>query len=199
MNMTFRLKAYVLMLAVAFTVSCTGDSPTAPLDIARQASHTVQDVTGRTFTIIEGMLPEKREASAWIDRNGGYVLLRAGTRANGQSDWYGLYIPEHTVNRPTLFTIRLANHVHLSFNLTAMQRQKNGGVVNVGKAGFKQPVYLFLTYAHATNVTDPSKLVILYDPEDGRPNERVKSAPQLTDQYVIAELAHFSRYAMGAM
>jgi hypothetical protein len=141
---------------------------------------------------------QKREASAWIDRQGGMVFINGDT-INGKPQMWGLYVPKNAVRRPTLFCVRMVGNFHAQVRLTAHEQDRKGAWINVGKAGFREPVYLLMTYAYATNVIDPATLTILYDPENGGAFQRTKSFKYRIENndFVIAELNHFSKYAMA--
>jgi hypothetical protein len=110
---------------------------------------------------------------------------------------HAVSIPEGAVAKRTLFTISIASSDHIEVDLRAQVEQK-GGLKDVGHLGFRKPVYLFLSYAYATNVTDASHLTILHNPENGNPHERVGGDILFgVDKYVIAKLDHFSKYALA--
>jgi hypothetical protein len=153
---------------------------------------------GQEYTLVQGDLPEAEDsASAWIGRDGGMVVVAGGLK-DGKPTMHGVYVREGTVNKPTLFTVKRLGGNQVGVRLDARTQSRNGTWTDVGGKGFRKPVYLFMTYAWATNVTDPSRLVILYDPEDGKAHEKTRSQVILdTNLFVTAELEHFSKYVMA--
>jgi hypothetical protein len=199
-KMTSRLLPVIALAAAAlFTASCNDASVTEAPAIRAQFDDVVPGSDGKAYTLVSGELSTTtRSASAWIDREGGIVFIE-GDSVNGKPQMWGLYIPKNAVRRPTLFCVRMVGNFHAQVHLTAHEQDRKGGWINVGKAGFREPVYLLMTYAYATNVVDPSTLTILYDPENGGPFQTTKSFRYLLENndFVIAELSHFSKYAMA--
>jgi hypothetical protein len=199
-KMTSRLLPVIALAAAAlFTASCNDASVTEAPAIRAQFDDVVPGSDGKAYTLVSGELnTTTRSASAWIDREGGMVFIE-GDSVNGKPQMWGLYIPKNAVRRRTLFCVKMVGNFHAQVRLTAHEQDRKGNWVNVGKAGFREPVYLLMTYAYATNVVDPSTLTILYDPENGSPFQTTKSFRYLLENndFVIAELSHFSKYAMA--
>ena len=190
----FRWSAVCLLVLLG--TSCDQATPTDPAAYPRLAD-VVPGNDGKQYTLLEGQLVTgKQETSAWIDRDGGLVWLE-GEPKDGERTFHAVYVPERAVNKPTLFTIRLVPGKHIKVDLRAHLRERDGSLRDVGKAGFKQPVYLIMSYAWATNLTDPQRATILYDPEDGKPHQKLPAVPVLEHHFVYAPLYHFSLYAMA--
>jgi hypothetical protein len=193
------LSVLALAAAALFTVSCNDASVTEAPAFRAQFDDVVPGSDGKAYTLVSGELKTTtRQASAWIDREGGMVFI-TGDSVNGKPQMWGVYVPKNAVRRPTLFCVRMVGNFHAQVMLTAHEQDRKGNWINVGKDGFREPVYLLMTYAYATNVVDPSTLTILYDPENGGAFQPTKSFRYLLEnnEFVIAELSHFSKYAMA--
>jgi hypothetical protein len=170
--------------------------PTEPF--ARPAfSHVVKGTDGGEYTLVAGQIPATvLSESKWIGKEGGSVFLWGGYK-DGRIIAHAVTIPEGAVSKRTLFTISIASSDHIEVDLRAQVEQKNG-LKDVGHLGFRKPVYLFLSYAYATNVSDASRLTILYDPENGNAHQRVGGQVLFgLDKYVFVQLDHFSKYALA--
>jgi hypothetical protein len=193
-----KLKELLLVLAIAGVASC--DSTEAPMaPAALQPSHAVVSGSdGKEYTLVEGQLPYSMPtASAWIGKDGGWVYLWGGYK-DGRATVHAINVPEGAVTKPTLFSINIASDQYVQVDLRAQVLDNKGSLKDVGKNGFRKPVYLLLTYAWATNVTDASKLTILYDPENGNTHQKIGGEVLFgLDKYVVVELSHFSKYAMA--
>jgi hypothetical protein len=195
----FRFMSVFALAAALFTASCNDASVTEAPAVRAQFDDVVPGSDGKAYTLVSGELnTTTRSASAWIDREGGMVFIE-GDSVNGKPQMWGLYVPKNTVRQNTLFCVRMVGNSHAQVRLTAHIQDKKGNWINVGKTGFRAPVYLLMTYAYATNVVDPSTLTILYDPENGGAFQTTKSFRYLLENndFVIAELSHFSKYAMA--
>lgn len=143
-------------------------------------------VGGTTYTRIEERAPgTELSLSQIIGLQGGSVSLAGHT----------ITVPFGAVTEPTLFTLELANNGYVEVELSAVVTDLLGRVIDVGSSGFEKPVTLSLTYARATNVTDPSRLKIVRLKSNGR-HEVLPSTVQTGPLTVTATLDHFSRYAM---
>ena len=170
-------------LAIVLTVNCGRDDGGIYSPLEPQLA-TVK-VGGKTYTRIEEHAPNADlSLSQVIGINGGSVSLAGHT----------ITVPAGAVSVPTIFTITLANNGYIEVDLTAVVNTLLG-TVDVGSDGFDTPVTLALTYARATNVSDPSRLKIIRLNPNGK-HEILPSTVQTGPLTVKAELDHFSRYAM---
>lgn len=104
---------------------------------------------------------------------------------------HALQVPASAVSSPTVFSMRAIEGTTIEVELRA--RDASTGE-DVGEKGFDRPVRLSLSYADA-NVRDPSTLTIVRIEADGS-KTKLKSTVDRENQQVIAELDHFSRYAL---
>ena len=86
----------------------------------------------------------------------------------------------------------------IQVDLLAVRFDLFGDTIDVGAGGFLggRTVQVKLSYAAATNVDDPDRLVVLYLRPDGAVEE-VPTAVDEVAETVTVELEHFSRYAMA--
>ena len=177
----------VLVLAALASV-VGGCDPVAPgpepLTAPASPSATLND---GTYTLVTAPLttPLPR-VSDWIGASGGTLRLAGHT----------LTVPPGAVQGPTLFSMLPLASGHVEVELLAAAIRPLLGLVDVGSDGFDEPVELTLSYAAATNVDDPDRLVILHLRDDGGVEE-VPSTVHTATKTVTAELEHFSRYAMA--
>jgi hypothetical protein len=111
---------------------------------------------------------------------------------------HSLTVPPGAVAQPTLFSIAALPRGRIEVELLALSIDLFGRSHDVGSGGFHngKTVRLTLSYARATNVSDPSRLVVLHVSDDGA----VDPLPTVVDgdaRTVTVELAHFSRYCMA--
>jgi hypothetical protein len=111
-------------------------------------------------------------------------------------DGHGIAVPRGAVLRPTLFTMETVSGPVIDVDLNAFQSNLLNRVLS--RLGlFNHPVRLDLSYAGATNVVDPSRLVIVRLHEDGT-YEVLPTRVDLRRRTVSADLDHFSKYAMAS-
>lgn len=110
-----------------------------------------------------------------------------------------LTVPPGAVSRPTIFTLTVLPTGYVEVNLTATLTSVLGLVLNVGEQGFLKPVPVTLSYARATNVSNPSRLTVVH--AGGllgyRSLEPVPSTVDTAKKTVTADLEHFSRYLLA--
>jgi hypothetical protein len=165
-------------------ISCSTDRG----DVAgpRQAT----EVAGG-YTLVEerlGVSLTDLETSKLIGLEGGTVTLLG----------HSIQVPVGAVSSPTLFAIRLVTNGYVEVDLSALGGV--GGVIDVGSAGFAVPVKLTLTYSRASNVSDPSKLVILRNLGPGYTGsyEVLPTTVNVGSKTIFASLEHFSSYVMAS-
>jgi hypothetical protein len=139
------------------------------------------DVVG---LVVGGDDANAEETRQWIDEDGG--VLKTGP--------YTLVVPAGAVSGPTLFEISPTNTGTYSVDLTATQKSRWRGTVNVGAQGFKRPVTLKMSYSGADNLKDGLRLVIVYVTENGV--EIQPSRVDASSKTVSGTLNHFSKYAL---
>ena len=172
------------VLALAVTVSCgTEDSGRQTL-LEPQLSTVTVGAT--SYTRIEERAPSTAlSASKLIGLLGGNVSLAGHT----------VTVPFGAVLQSTLFTLQRVDNGYIEVEATALVTDLLGNVLDVGALGFRRDVTLTLSYARATNVTDPSRLKIIRLNPNGR-HEVMPSTVNTSSMTVRARLDHFSRYAM---
>lgn len=141
------------------------------------------------YTLVQERLglPLDLDVSKIIGINGGSISLLGHT----------ITVPAGAVDRPVLFTLLLARPGYVEVELDATISGLFGRIIDVGERGFEKPVALTLTYSRATNVSDPSKLVILRLLPGGA-IEEMPSTLDTQSRTVTAQLDHFSRYCLAA-
>ncbi|MBW3629047.1 MAG: hypothetical protein KY464_07085 [Gemmatimonadetes bacterium] len=109
-----------------------------------------------------------------------------------------LTVPAGAVSEPTLFSMIVLPNGRIEIELLATTVEPFGQSRDVGSGGFQNgnTVRLTLSYARATNVDDPSRLVLLYLRDDGGV-EKIPTTLDQATQTITAELQHFSRYCMA--
>jgi len=158
-------------------------TPTAP------APAPAADLSAGQYTLVEStLLSGLPRTSALIGSTGGVLSLLGHT----------LSVPSGAVAQPTLFTMTALPTGRIEVELLALRISLLGQSIDVGSGGFQdgKTVRLTLSYAAATNVTDPSRLVVLYVRDDGA----VEELPTTVDtvaRTASVELEHFSRYCMA--
>ena len=192
-----------LLLWCVALVTAAGCDNAEEMTAPRSAVTTIQRASvpaddGKIYTLVEGQLPAiVPSVSRWIGKSGGTIYL-FGPWKDGRPTMHAVMVPEGAVSRPTLFTISVASTEFVKVDLRAQVLLKNGTLKDVGNLGFRKPVFLFLSYAWATNVDDPERLVILHDPENGNPHRRVGGEVLFSfEEYIVAALGHFSKYAVA--
>ncbi|HEX2166843.1 MAG TPA: hypothetical protein VHG09_06345, partial [Longimicrobiales bacterium] len=111
-----------------------------------------------------------------------------------------LAVPAGAVDEPTLFSMTVLQNGYVEVELTATPKSLLRRLFfwrRIEEVNFNVPVELSLSYANATNVTDPSRLKIMRVNPDGR-HEILPSTIDYEKKTVTAELDHFSRYCMIA-
>lgn len=167
------------------TTGCDRAGSPDPLSVGARAVAHVRHADG--YTLVQGYPPAgtPTEASAWFDRRGGW--LSAGEHA--------LYVSPDAVAQSTLFAMALATDGYVRVELTATAPDAAGGTRDVGEAGFDRPVFLVMGYSLATNVRQRDRLGVVHVREDGT-LEEVPSMALRSNERVLAQLDHFSSYAL---
>lgn len=176
-----------MLLAVA---ACQPDgsnrpSPTEPdLLLGLNLGGSLGGYTLANDPVLAQLLNQPVKVSQLVNVDGGSLELLG----------HELTVPAGAVLQPTLFTLTVLPSGHVEVYLTALSTNLLGGILNVGKKGFAEPVEVTLTYKRSTNVTDPSTLIILREKGlFGQPQPMPSTVDQVNET-VTAELDHFSRY-----
>ena len=182
-----KLRAILRMCAVAalVTVAACGDNLSQPTVLEPQMM--TLSVGQQTFTRIEERAPSTSLLS--LSR---IIGLLGGTISVAN---HSVTVPFGAVTLPTLFTLTYAGNGYVEVDATATITDLLGRILDVGGLGFKKPVTMTLSYARATNVTDPSRLKIVRLNPNGQ-HEVMPSTVNTWKKTVSAQLDHFSRYAL---
>lgn len=207
-------RGFGLAIAVLIGTSACADLDQAaapPDQLAPQAQLLAPD---GEFRLVRGMFPspmgnaascdvrgvergDRLQSAVWIDQRGGVVTVLGGL-VRLRIVAHVLTVPPRAVSGRTLFCMKLEPTNHMQVRLYAHALDAEGNVIDVGGAGFNRPVVLALS---AVTVDLSSslmrRLVVVYDPENGSPLERTTSFSLWPTATVIAELDHFSKYAMA--
>jgi hypothetical protein len=199
---------HVLFATLLFLASCDATDDMLEPTHGVQATHLdtanidVPATDGGEYTLVEADIKfSKLFASRWIDRSGGSVVLEGISRDGTQKVMHVLIVPKGAVQKKTLFTMHVASSHHIKIDLRAQAERKVKGVtelVDVGHLGFRTPVMVALDHSLATNVTDPTELTLMYDPENGRPWEpKGGTLVEGYENWLVTYLDHFSKYAVA--
>jgi hypothetical protein len=111
---------------------------------------------------------------------------------------HSLTVPADAVAGNTTFSITALDGEYIEVYLSAIQNAGHPHAVNVGAQGFAngKTVTLTLSYAHAAEMPDPSKLLIVRYLADGGTQE-LPVTVDTANMTVSADLGHFSKYAMA--
>lgn len=188
------LKALLVAVLIATPLSSCNEQtdPTTASAIVEPQDGLIGDllngVLGLAGSLITGPDANGEEVTKWIGSGGGTLSTAA----------YTLTVPAGAVSQSTRFRIEPTNTGTYSVDLSA---HRKGGLlglslIEVGSQGFAKPVKLTIKYANATNVQQPSDLVIIYIASNGTV-ELQTSIVNTTTQTVTSPLSHFSKYAMA--
>ena len=182
-----KLRAILRMCAVVALVSVTACGENISQQTVIEPQMVTVTVGQQTFTRIEEIAPSTSllSLSRIIGLLGGTLSVANHTVA----------VPFGAVTVPTLFTLRHVNNGYVEVDATATITDLLGKILDVGGLGFRKPVTMTLSYARATNVSDPSRLKIVRLKPDGQ-HEIMPSTVNLSKKTVSAPLDHFSRYAL---
>ena len=218
MKAIWKLGARGVMVAVLLAgAGCTntGEVPSGlPPDVVPAAA--VLDITGESYELVQATFPNPRgngvscdvlgrpdptparlRSAVWIGPLGGTVTISGG-QVGGKLTAHVLTVPPLAVPSRTLFCMRLEPANHMQVHLQARALDARGRVVDVGAAGFGVPVKLSLSYLSANlSSLQVQRLVVLHDPENGQPFVRTTSVSLPLLNTVVADLPHFSKYAMA--
>jgi hypothetical protein len=198
----FRSIAVVAALFVA--ASCDqrpGESPLAPPSSeAVPQSGLVGDLLSPVTDLLRPPPPGPFTLITEEPRVGDLDLTKLITVSGGVVSVAGITVdvPAGAVTVPTLFTVVALPTAVIDADLTALVPQLFGRVLNIGELGFRKPVTITMSYARATNVVDPSKLVIVYYNYEQNKLEALPSTVDTVRKTVSAQTDHFSKYGMAS-
>ena len=184
------------------------DSTAAQADSAQAAHETAQlipmdaaDLLAQGYTVIKEPAPtQPRSLFGWLIKVVEATIALLLGSDGGILTLLGhiLNVPAGAVSEPTLFSMTAIQNGYIEVELTATPKSLLRSLFfwrKVEDVQFNVPVGLSLSYARATNVTDPSRLKIMRVNPDGR-HEILPSVVDTVNKTVTAELDHFSRYCM---
>jgi hypothetical protein len=190
-----------LVVAAALTfASC--DSPNEPTlsnddSITPSAAILGIGTDGQKYKLLEGQIPATvRTRSAWIGPLGGLIVITGGLK-DGKLTLHSILVPPLAVLKSTLFTVTLPPGNIIAVQLRAQQKSGLFGTTLVDVKRFNLPVVLTMSYAWATNLINPKRVVLVFDPENGGPFVRVPGLLNLGALLYVAPLSHFSKYAIA--
>jgi hypothetical protein len=175
-------------LALVALVACS-EQVAGPLDPQQSPSFS-RSLDEDQLAIANGLKPRFEEAGAFVEQTigpeGGFLYI----------DLHYLYVPEGAVRRPTVFRMTTWGDGRIGADLTATS-VRSDEINDVGKKGFRKPVYLYFSYEHAPNAPhDPSLIQVVWVKDSG---ELVAQPTQVYQDHKIAvgTLDHFSDYALA--
>lgn len=219
-----RLMTSVLAVILATAaLSCSPDSqsdslfgpeitPTEQTTASAQADTAVQTSTSpldasslelQGYTVIkEPAAPPVKTLFGWLVQTvEATIAMLLGTDGGVLSILgHVLNVPAGAVTEPTLFSMTVLQNGYIEVELTATPQSLLRRLMfwkSPPEVQFNVPVDLSLSYARATNVTDPSRLKIMRVNPDGK-HEILESTVDTVKKTVTAKLDHFSRYCMIA-
>lgn len=199
--------ALVALFAATLVISC--DSATGPEPTITSESSDLLGIGRILRPIIKPPPPPAEEEEREDDERALTFIVESGpghpqvvTGLFGvlggllNVDGHGLAVPRGAVLRLTLFSMETVAGPVIDVDLNAFENNLvNRVLARVGL--FNRPVTVELSYAEATNVTDPSRLVIVRVHDDGT-LEVLPTRVDRNRRVVTAELDHFSKYAMAS-
>ena len=179
-------------LALAVFAACS-DQP-MPTEVGLAPSETTvesKSLEQDMWRIANGLpIEHAGHNSAVIGPNGGILYV----------DLHYLYVPRGAVTSPTQFDMYVDSTGAVAARLEATSLDASGAPVadrnNVGRAGFKVPVYLTFSYAHAYGIQNAHLLKVLW----ARPDGKLEAQPTVVNERYKAAtgvLKHFSIYTLG--
>ena len=186
------------------------DSTAARTDSAQAAPETAQlmpmdaaDLLAQGYTLIKEPAPTQPSSLfGWLIKVVEATIALLLGSDGGILTLLGhiLNVPAGAVSEPTIFSMTVIQNGYIEVELTATPKSLLSTLFfwrKVEEVQFDVPVGLSLSYARATNVTDPSRLKIMRVNPDGK-HEILPSVVDTVNKTVTAELDHFSRYCMIA-
>jgi hypothetical protein len=155
------------------------------------------------YTVIQEPAPKPiRSLLGWVIQTVEATIAKLLGTDGGLLSILGhiLNVPAGAVSEPTLFSMTVLQNGYVEVELTATPQSLLRRLLfwrAPPEVQFAVPVDLSLSYARATNVTDPSRLKIMRVNPDGR-HEILPSTVDTVKKTVTAKLDHFSRYCMIA-
>jgi hypothetical protein len=179
------------------------DSTQSPTDRAELIPLDGADLLAQGYTLIKEPVPtQPKSLFGWLVKTVEATIALLLGSDGGILTLLGhiLDVPAGAVSEPTIFSMTVIQNGYDEVELTATPKSLLNSLFfwrKVEEVQFNVPVELSLSYAKATNVTDPSRLKIMRVNPDGR-HEILPSVVDTVNMTVTAELDHFSRYCMIA-
>lgn len=185
---TMKLLSIPALVALLALGACS-EQANGPLEPAESPEFS-KSLDRDYWAIANGQTPEFEAAGTYVEktigREGGYVYL----------DLHYLYVPEGAVNRPTVFRMTTWGNGRIGVDLTAT-RVGSHRTNDVGHSGFRKPVYLYFSYAHAENApADPRDIQVVWVKDGGELKPQPTHVFQ-DHQTAVGVLQHFSDYALA--
>lgn len=190
-----RFAKLLLGIAVVASLAACGmsDPPTevtAPLTAPRADRIWVST---DSLSLVKTSVPIKRPYSTHkvINARGGSVIL---AYANGIGPAFILDVPAGAVSEPTRFELTAVPGPYLMVDLRAYTQKGNGPEIDVGGQGFRVAVTLSVS-KHFALLTDLTPTVVWVQNDHS-----LKPVPTRQDRfgYAVADLPHFSRWALAS-
>jgi len=187
-------RAIAAAFAILLVLSCDHASSSMPLepqsaDLLRLpdlSPTSPRPATSNLVWITETPSQGPRFAAELIGILGGVLSL----------DTHAVRVPRGAVLQLTLFTAYTPATSAIDIDLHAFAGNLLSGVLRL-LGLFEKPVTLELSYARATNVTNPDRLVIVRLLDNGK-YEILPTTVDKQRKVVRAQLDHFSKYAMAS-
>lgn len=186
-----KLHRIVTVLALALTFgACSDQAGTDRLLAPDQGVSESKSWKADRYAIANGQSPSFEKAGTFVEKtigpDGGFLYL----------DLHYLYVPQGAVTGPTVFRVTTLGNGDIGADFTATSVGSRS-VNNVGRAGFKRPVYVAFSYAYARNAPrKPKDMKVLWF----RPDGKAEVQPTHVDtnyRYAVGTLKHFSPYGLG--
>jgi hypothetical protein len=190
-----RLTALGVLVLAAGLAACDSNQLAAPT--IRPSYGQVCDESGNEYTLVEGHLTAQvNSASAWIDREGGWIHLPAA-QTDGHDSKHSIYIPANAVSQKTLFTLSTIAGQYVGVELSAQVQDASGNWQDVSDKGLAEPASLVVSYKPASNVSGSTSIVLLRG--DGLHHVPTKATTYSESgrQFVVATLPRISKYVVG--
>jgi hypothetical protein len=178
-----RLRLYLTAALTLTLGSAACDRPSNITDPVNNSAFAPQFSNNDRWKTVNVTVTEGDEAEAVIDQKGGVISLRSGAAV--------LVVPKNAVKGKVTFHLTL--HTGSQVMVSATATSKDGVLNDVGAAGFKTDLTLYMSKFGARATDKTRKLII------GEKVGDVVVPVETTDlgSYLSAKLRHFSDYCMG--
>jgi hypothetical protein len=178
-----RLRLYLTAALTLTLGSAACDRPSNITEPVNNSAFAPQFSNNDRWRTVNVTVTEGDVAEAVIDQRGGVIALRRGGAV--------LVVPKNAVKGKVTFHLTL--HTGDRVMVSATATSQGGVLTDVGAAGFRTDLTLYMSKFGATATEPGSKLII------GEKVGEVVVPVQTTDlgSYLSAKLKHFSDYCMG--